>query len=368
MDLPLFLPAAGDLGDRAARGRDAAADLGLPSERDDIWRYTDVSVVDLGVVAPGPLSLEVEGADTEPFGEGLGLIDPDQDIFTAVNAGYGGGVAIRLRPGRSTVRITARGSGGAHLPQVAIEAPPGAEGTVVLNHGGDAAYSLPICEVSVGENAHVTLIEVEETAAHTVHIATTRARIARYGRLRSLSVALGGRLSRLRMESFLAEPDAESEMLGLYFAEGDQRVDFRTLQRHDAPRCRSEVLFKGAVADHSRAVYSGLIYVAKGAQKTDGYQTNRNIVLSEGAWAESIPQLEILANDVRCSHASAVGPLDEDHLYYLESRGLDPQTARRLVVFGFYEDVLGRVAEPAIQAGLRLAVAGKWARAAADVG
>jgi Fe-S cluster assembly protein SufD len=152
-------------------------------------------------------------------------------------------------------------------------------------------------------------------------------------------------------------------MFGLYFGDGTQHFDFRTHQEHRAPRCRSEVLYKGAVADTARAVYSGLIYVAPGANKTDGFQTSRNLVLSKGAWAEAIPKLEILANDVRCSHAAAVGPIDEEQQYYLESRGLEPGVARRLIVFGFFEDVLRRVPDPALEAGLRLAVASKFLRA-----
>ena len=125
-------------------------------------------------------------------------------------------------------------------------------------------------------------------------------------------------------------------------------LDFRTLQDHAAPRTRSDLLFKGAVEDKARSVYSGLIRLRHEAQKANAYQTNRNLVLTEGAGAESIPNLEIEANDVRCSHASTVGPIDDDQLYYLESRGIRPEDAERLIVLGFFEDVFDRLPVPSL--------------------
>jgi Fe-S cluster assembly protein SufD len=137
-------------------------------------------------------------------------------------------------------------------------------------------------------------------------------------------------------------------------------LDFRTLQDHDAPHTNSELLFKGAVEDSARSVYSGLVRLRKTAQRANATQTNRNLVLSEGASAESIPNLEIEANDVRCAHASAVGPIDEDQLYYLQSRGLPPDVAERLIVFGFFEDVIDRLPLQGLEEPLRKAVAHKF--------
>jgi Fe-S cluster assembly protein SufD len=130
-------------------------------------------------------------------------------------------------------------------------------------------------------------------------------------------------------------------------------LDFRTLQDHDAPWTRSDLLFKGAVEDDARSVYSGLVRLRKTAQKSNAFQTNRNLVLTEGASAESIPNLEIEANDVRCSHASTVGPIDEDQLYYLESRGVPPAEAERLIVLGFFDDVFSRLPVSALTRRLR---------------
>ena len=133
----------------------------------------------------------------------------------------------------------------------------------------------------------------------------------------------------------------------------------RQLQDHDAPRTTSDLLFKGAVEDQAQSVYSGLIRVRKGARGTNAFQTNRNLVLSDGAHADSVPNLEIEENDVRCSHASAVGPIDEDQRYYLESRGVPPAVADRLIVLGFFDEILDRTPVPGLRELLRGAVAAK---------
>ncbi len=135
--------------------------------------------------------------------------------------------------------------------------------------------------------------------------------------------------------------------------------DFRTLQDHDAPKTTSDLLFKGAVEDESRAVYSGLIRIRKGAAGTNAFQTNRNLVLGEGAHADSVPNLEIEENDVKCSHASAVGPIDEEQRYYLEARGLPPEAAERLIVLGFFEEILDDIHITGLHEPLRQAVAAK---------
>jgi Fe-S cluster assembly protein SufD len=148
-------------------------------------------------------------------------------------------------------------------------------------------------------------------------------------------------------------------MLGLYFADADQHFAQRTLQSHNAPHATSDLLYKGAVKEKARSEYSGLIKVLPGAQGTDAYQANRNLELSEGAIARSIPQLEIEANEVRCTHAATVSPVEEEHLFYLMSRGIDRVTAQKLVVFGFFGDVLDRIRLDDVRAGLSSAIASK---------
>ena len=163
----------------------------------------------------------------------------------------------------------------------------------------------------------------------------------------------------MRSEARLGGQGGESDQLAVYFGDGTQMLDFRTLQDHDAPYTRSDLLFKGAVEDEARSVYSGLVRLRKPAQKANAFQTNRNLVLTEGARAESIPNLEIEANDVRCSHASTVGPIDDDQRYYLESRGVAPEEAERLIVLGFFDDVFARLPVGALTRGLRASVVDK---------
>jgi Fe-S cluster assembly protein SufD len=135
--------------------------------------------------------------------------------------------------------------------------------------------------------------------------------------------------------------------------------DFRTLQEHAAPRTTSDLLFKGAVQDTAKSVYTGLIKIHKNAKGSAAFQTNRNLTLSHGAWAESVPNLDIETNDVKCSHASTVGPIDEDQLFYLESRGVNPDVAQRLVVLGFFDEVLAQLPVGDLAAPLRRQVAAK---------
>jgi Fe-S cluster assembly protein SufD len=149
---------------------------------------------------------------------------------------------------------------------------------------------------------------------------------------------------------------AESDLMAVYFGDGTQMLDFRTLQDHAAPRTRSDLLFKGAVEDEAQSVYSGLIRIRKDAQKSNANQSNRNLVLTEGAEAKSVPNLEIEADDVKCSHASTVGPIDDEQLYYLASRGVPPEEAERLIVLGFFDDVFEQLPLPSLVTPLRRSV------------
>ena len=195
---------------------------------------------------------------------------------------------------------------------------------------------------------------MQEHGPQTWQVVLQRAHVGRDASLRSSAVALGGDYARLRTESLLdGRQRRERPAWPSTSATSTQMLDFRTLQDHDAPRTRSDLLFKGAVEDQAHSVYSGLIRLRPDAQKAVAHQTNRNLVLTEGAGAESIPNLEIEANDVKCSHASAVGPIDEDQLYYLESRGVPPEDAERLIVLGFFEDVLARLPVPRWSRALR---------------
>ena len=167
------------------------------------------------------------------------------------------------------------------------------------------------------------------------------------------TVALGGHYARLRTEARITGRGGSTKQLALYFADGEQMHDFRTIQDHAAPHTTSDLLFKGAVQDSSASVYTGLIKIRPDAGGSVAFQTNRNLTLGAGAWAESVPNLEIETNDVRCSHASTVGPIDDEQRFYIESRGIPTPVAERLIVLGFFDEVLGQLPMPALTAELR---------------
>ena len=203
-------------------------------------------------------------------------------------------------------------------------------------------------EIVLKDGAKLRYVSLQNWSRNVVHLQKQRADVGRDARLESLTVSLGGDAGRVEIESELAGPGAESEMLGLYFADEGQHFNQFTVQHHASGRAFSDVLFKGAVRDASDAVYSGIIIVDPDAQKTDAYQTNRNLLLDQDSHAVSIPQLEIAANDVKCSHGSTTGPVPEDQRFYLMSRGLKPEVAEHLLVTGFLYEVMSRVTLPKV--------------------
>jgi Fe-S cluster assembly protein SufD len=223
------------------------------------------------------------------------------------------------------------------------------------------AFSDAVTEIVVGDGARVRYASIQDWGSGVTHLGVQRAQVGRDADLRTLAIGFGADLSRAEAETILAQPGGFSEMLGIFFADGEQHFDHRTLQDHVAPNCRSDLLYKGALRDHSRAVYSGWVHVRPEAQKTNAMQTNRNIVLSEHAKADSIPNLEIEANDVRCGHAASVGPVDEETVFYLQSRGIPREDAERLIVTGFFQEVLDRVKLEEVRQGAERAIANELA-------
>jgi Fe-S cluster assembly protein SufD len=394
--------------------------LDWPTEHDEIWRYSRIDELDLDRYRPltgdeleppgverapggGPFAAEIgahagmvvvrngrvvhhelDGAleakgvivcglatcTEEELRDALGVCsDASPDAFTVLHDAFlAGGAFIRVPEGvvidRPIVVLHwSQGDGLASFPHTLLVAGAGAEVTLVERSG---SADLPtdgrghlvdgVVELVVGDDAHVRYVTVQEHGARTWSIALQRAHLGRDATLRSSAVALGGDYARLRSESLLAAPGSESDLIAVYFGDHQQMLDFRTFQDHDAPRTRSNLLFKGAVEDEARSVYSGLVRLRPAAQGAEAYQTNRNLVLTEGAGAESIPNLEIEANDVRCSHASTVGPIDDDQRYYLESRGIPPEEAERLIVLGFFDDVFARLPVRALVEPLRRTV------------
>jgi len=198
-------------------------------------------------------------------------------------------------------------------------------------------------EIVGGENATVRYLSLERFGKGALHFSVQHNVARRDTRLSGFNVSLGGDLSRADVTSHLVGQGSESEMLALWFGDGDQHFDYHTLQHHAAPHAYSDLLYKGALEGRAESVFRGLIRVDEGAQLTDAYQTNRNLLLSEECHATTLPNLEIEADDVRCSHGATVGQVDPDMLFYLMSRGLDRRSAERLLVFGFFDEVLDRM-------------------------
>jgi Fe-S cluster assembly protein SufD len=201
----------------------------------------------------------------------------------------------------------------------------------------------PVTEVLVADHAELDYVSMQSLGPDAWVLGHQASVIGANATLRSFALAVGGGYARLRTDSALSGPSGTSLLRAAFIGRDDQMLDFRTLQDHRAPRTTSDLLFMGAVADRSHSVYSGLIRVQRGAVRADAMQTNHNLVLDEGAHADSVPNLDIQENDVRCSHGSTVGPVDEDQRYYLESRGVEPDVAERLIVAGFFEVIAGQV-------------------------
>jgi Fe-S cluster assembly protein SufD len=299
------------------------------------------------------------------------LVPADRTKFTALHSAFRSGGTFVLVPQDTAIALPIEAvtrldaDGAAIFPHTVLIVEPGAEVTFIDRFSSPdlgRAFSSAIAEIFVGDGAHVRYVSIQEWGSGVTHLGIQRARVGRDATFRSLNIGFGASLARAEAETVLAEPGGFSEMLGVFFADEDQHFDHRSIQDHIAPNCKSDLLYKGALRDRSRAVYSGWVHVRPDAQKTDAMQTSRNIVLSEHAKADAIPNLEIEANDVRCGHAASVGPVDEDAIFYLTSRGIPRDEAERLIVSGFFQEVLDRVKIDEVREGAERAIQDELAR------
>lgn len=230
------------------------------------------------------------------------------------------------------------------LPRSIVVAEPGSEVTVFEEYlspnGREASAASALHEVFVGEDARVTVVSLQYWGRSVRAFASHRFRIQRGGRLISLVASLGGAATKAFVRASLLGPGAESQMFGLLFGRAKQHFDHTTIQDHVAPHTTSNLLYRAALRDEARSVYAGLIRVRPEAVRADAYQANRNLLLSREARADSLPKLEIETDDVRCTHGATVGPVDEEQAFYLMSRGLSKAEAERMIVEGFFEDVI----------------------------
>jgi Fe-S cluster assembly protein SufD len=218
-----------------------------------------------------------------------------------------------------------------------------------------------LVEIQVMQDATMRFVELQSWGRHVWNFSHERIRVERGGNLDWIFGAIGSRLTKNFSELDLAGEGAQGRMSGFYFTDGNQHLDHDTQQNHLAPHTTSDLLFKGALKGKSRSVWQGMIYVAPGAQKTDGYQANRNLVLSDAARADSIPGLEILADDVRCTHGATVGKLEQEPLFYLKSRGIPQAEAEKIVVEGFFDPIFQRIPFEGVRERFQEYIANKMA-------
>ena len=388
---------------RRATARDRFADTPLPSPEQELWRYSRVAELELDRYAPVPEApadgalppdveavlaavgagaalvvvrnghvVRVEGgapglevgplAELDPSGASLGAVAGDApDAFGSLHDAFvADPVLVRVArgtvvPAPVVVVSLVEGDGTAAFPRLVVSAGENSELTV-YGHAASSdvdALVVPVVELDAGPASRLRYLDAQLLGQSVWQLGRQVSRVGRDADFVTTVVALGGDYARLRIDSALDGRGASGEMQAVYFGEGTQMHDMRTLQDHVAPRTTSNLLFKGAVQGTSHAVYSGLIHIGKEAAGVNAFQTNRNVKLSDGAWAESVPNLEIENNDVRCSHASAVGPVDEEQRFYLESRGVLPAAAERLIVLGFFEEVLEKLPVPGARGPLR---------------
>jgi Fe-S cluster assembly protein SufD len=353
-----------------AADADPAVDHPLvPTQRAALVVVRDDRIVHLEVGAPGVTVTPLSALVDEPAELGAGISEPD--AFTLRNDAFSdSGVVVDIE-GRAQIDLPivivheVTVDGALVYPRLLVRAGSSSGATVLdVQLSGDVdALILPVVELHAAANATLRYESVQALGPRVWQVSTTGARVERDAHLTSASVALGGAYARARLDSKVLGPGAETELLAAYFGSGEQIHDFRTMQDHHAPKTNSDLLFKGVLTDTSRSVYSGLIRIRPGASGAAAFQTNRNLVLGEGAHADSVPNLEIEENDVKCSHASAVGPVDPDQLFYLEARGVPTEVAERLIVLGFFDDIIDRTPVVELRAALRTAVGLKFAAA-----
>ena len=356
------------LSERRRQGASLAEALPLPDQKSKGWEFTDLSELDLAAFEPAGAAATLSGAEgatvvpladalashEELLREKLGSLVPVEDPFVARNeSGWRDGVLVHVPRGVTVAE------------PIRIEVPVDADGVavgwrtlIVLEEGAEAEvwehWSSPgddvegllnsVVELSVGQGATLRYVNTQDISEKSWIFATQRAQVERDARLDWTALGFGSGRGKVRMETKLAGPGSEARVTGGYAGGPGQHLDYDTTQEHAAPNTISDLAFRGVLAAGSTAVWRGMIKVDPGAQQTDAFQESRNLLLSPEAHADAIPGLEILADDVRCTHAAAIAQIDKDQLFYLTSRGLDAPAAKTLIIEGFLESLVERLA------------------------
>jgi Fe-S cluster assembly protein SufD len=301
------------------------------------------------------------------------VIDARSDWFAALHAAFHRASAVLyVPPGVKLAEplhvMAAISAGGVDTSHVLVVLGDGAEATLLTETAGGGGagsaggFHCGGTEIVVGRRAFLRMVNLQNWNMGVWHFARQKAVVHAGGRLQWTLGALGSRLSQVAQDVALVGREAEAQVNGVMFTEGRQHLVYNTLQHHEAPACKSDLLYKGALQDRSRLVWRGMIKVDKAAQKTDGYQRNDNLMLSNESRADSIPGLEIEADDVRCTHGATSGRVDAEQVFYAQARGLTADEAARLVVAGFFQQVFDRITIPEVREALARAVCSRIRR------
>jgi Fe-S cluster assembly protein SufD len=353
-------------------------ELPLPTTADEHWRFTDLrgfapnqepgtqrvagtssAMLDLDVAGRAHVTetgVEIvsapEGITFEPLpADYPAEIVPDDDKFAVENlARWQHGLLVHVPKGvelEKPLYVQVTSNGGSLYWRMVVRADEGARFTLIEDLSSAAedtlAYTNAVVELFVEPSAKIEYVSIQNLSKETWHFGRHRALLQRDSELDWVLGGFGSKRGKVWIENDLVGPGATSRVTGAYFADGDQHLDYDTFQEHAAPNTESDFAFKGALRERASAVWRGMIRVEEGAQKTNAYQENRNLLLSDEAHADSIPGLEIMANDVRCTHGATLGRIDREELFYLMTRGLSRAEAERLIVRGFFQDVLDRI-------------------------
>ncbi|WP_125776655.1 Fe-S cluster assembly protein SufD [Antribacter gilvus] len=340
------------------------ADIPVPSGREEEWRFSPVarlqplfsetlaaSGVQVTVTAAPEVKVETVGRDDARLG--TAGKPGDRTALTAWNAFAEATVvtvpAEAVASDVTSVRISGV-SGEATAAHVLVRAERHSQAVVVLDHDGVATVSETV-EIVVEDGAHLTVVTVQDWADGAVHASSHRARLGRDAKLKHVVVTFGGDVVRITPDAEFTAEGGEVEMVGLYFADADQHQEHRLFVDHAVPSCRSRVTYKGALQGQgAHVVWVGDVLIRAEAEGTDTYELNRNLVLTDGARADSVPNLEIQTGEIEgAGHASATGRFDDEQLFYLMARGISEVEARRLVVRGFFAELIHEIGVPSVE-------------------
>jgi len=345
--------------------------FGVPKGREENWRFTPMRTIapllsldggeghlswDVPALPAGVTLVDVPAADAEA----RSVRAPGDRASAVAVARSGGAKALVIARGTQVeepIVIGMSGQGEDVRGHLLFEIGAGAEATVVVTRTGTATYG-EFVSVNVGDNAGLNLVLVQQWDGDAIHVSEVVAKLGRDARLRGSVVTLGGKVVRLNTSVALAGEGARVDLFGLYFADSGQHQEHQLFVDHVAPRCTSRVTYKGALAGaKAHTVWIGDVLIRAAAEGTDTYELNRNLVLSDGARADSVPNLEIETGEIAgAGHASATGRFDDEQMFYLRSRGIREDQARRLVVRGFFADLIREIGVESVETGLMASI------------